>query len=67
MVKVTFSISSQLMNIVLVEEGVITSSSTNTTAQVFAMNCEKVAGPIIWLNLVVIVTTVPFGHEEKRI
>lgn len=66
MVKVTLSISSQLMNIVLVEEGVSTSSSTNTTAQRFGKNSEKVAGPIIWPDLVVTVTTVPVGHEENK-
>ncbi|EEM40869.1 hypothetical protein bthur0014_31690 [Bacillus thuringiensis IBL 4222] len=47
MVKVTLSISSQLMNVVLVDEGVITSSSSNTTAHIFGKNSEKVAGPII--------------------
>ncbi|OSX95380.1 hypothetical protein BTJ44_00984 [Bacillus mycoides] len=66
MVKVTLSISSQLMNMVLVEEGVITSSSTNTTAQIVGKNNEKVAGPIICPDLVAIVTTVPVGHEENK-
>lgn len=66
MVNVTLSISSQLMNTVLVEEGVITSSSTNTTAHIFGKNSEKVAGPIIWPDLVVTVTIVPVGHEENR-
>nr|WP_194841796.1 hypothetical protein [Bacillus thuringiensis] len=50
----------------LVDAGVITSSSFNMTKHSVGKKLERVAGPIICPDLVVIVTTVPIGQLESK-